>query len=200
MRLRMLTLVRALWMASACLAILPHAATAGGSSLAADFDGDGQRDHVTLNRREPSTVRIWLSATGTTQVIHTRAPVQQLIAADLDGDHNPEIVARDSKLRILVWTRKKAAFTAYARHKHRGTPGKLTPMSHRGFDDANSSDSSDTDASLAPAPLALALCPFARAPNLVLSNSAFPSRAAVVRLLAAIDPFRPRPPPPPSTL
>jgi hypothetical protein len=33
------------------------------SSVIADFDGDSRPDRAELSRREPSTVRVWLSAT-----------------------------------------------------------------------------------------------------------------------------------------
>jgi hypothetical protein len=200
MRLRTLISVRGWLLASACLVLLPRVAAAGGLTLAADLDGDGQRDHVTLNRREPSVLRIWLSATDTIQVIQTRAPVQQLIAADIDGDHLPELVASDSRLRILVWTRKHASFKSYRRRRQRAAPATLTPLSRRSFNDTNNTESSDTDASFAPAPLTLALCPSARAPNLIPSNNAFPDQPAALRFLSAIDPFRPRPPPAPIAL
>src|SRR4029079_11223570 len=104
-----LSLRQTLWIACACVLLLPRFAAAEPAS-AVDFDGDGRHDHVTLDLREPSVVHIWLSLSQTTQTIRAHAPLQQIVAVDLDGDHRPELIARDRDARIHVWTRKHERF------------------------------------------------------------------------------------------
>jgi hypothetical protein len=59
MRRRLPTLSRALWMACACLCLLPRLAAAAEPSLVIDFDGDGRHDHVMLDGRQPSLLHVW---------------------------------------------------------------------------------------------------------------------------------------------
>src|SRR3954471_1154904 len=120
------------WMMCGCLLLLPHLAAASEPLLATDFDGDGQRDHVVVDRGDPLSVQVWLSATDTTQIIHTHVPLLQVIAADLDGDHRPELIARDSKSHLHVWTRAGDGFHRY-RARKTSTRG-LQQESHRTVD------------------------------------------------------------------
>src|SRR5438128_1273822 len=80
-------LARTVWVVSVVLSPLSRFAGAVEPALTIDLDGDGLRDHVVLDRREPAGLRVWLSASDTTEVIRTRVPLLQVVAADLDGDH-----------------------------------------------------------------------------------------------------------------
>src|ERR1043166_5064738 len=93
-----------LWALCAYVLLVPHAATAGDPSLAIDFDGDGRGDSVRLDQRRPFVLRVWLSASGTTQVLVSRRPLNHVTATDLDGDNRPELIASDSQARLHVWT------------------------------------------------------------------------------------------------
>lgn len=182
MRHPVLTLWRAFWMVCACVLLLPNFGAAA-PSLAIDFDGDGQRDQFRLDRREPSVLHLWLSASDTTHVIRTRVPLLQVVATDLDGDHRPELIARDSESQIHVWTRTR--FHPY--RPHDVAPGTFKQPNHRSID--------DEDITTTPfAPFALALCASPRAPGLETSR-ACAEHTARRRSLTPVAPFAPRPPP-----
>ena len=95
-------------MVSACVCVLAARSATAEPCLTIDFNGDGQCGHVTLDRREPSVLHVWLSAPGPTHVAHSRAPLLQVPAGDLDDDHRPELIAHE--LPIHVWTRKHDTF------------------------------------------------------------------------------------------
>jgi hypothetical protein len=99
----------------ACLGVLLLAPRvhAMDAAVAADFDGDGVPDRVTVDRLEPSLVRIWLSRTGTTDVIHSREPLLHIVATDLDGDYRPEIIASKASPGLQIWTRGRKGFRAF---------------------------------------------------------------------------------------
>lgn len=181
----------AFWMVCACILLLPHFAAAE-PSLAIDFDGDGHRDQFTLDRREPSVLRVWLSASATTQVIRTREPLLQVIAIDLDGDHRAELIARDGESRIHVWTRKREGFHSYRPRDI--IPGTLKQGNHRRIED-NDREPSVVIASTTFAPFALRLCASPRAPGLESSTACARQTARPCRSLMAVAPFAPRPPP-----
>jgi hypothetical protein len=182
---------RAFWMVCACLLIVPTLAAAAESALSIDLDGDGRRDGVVLDGRE-SLVQVWLSASNTTQVIHTAVPVQRVVAADLDGDHRPELIARDSKSQIHVWTAKQKKFRPY--HPHDAVPSADKQLHHGWVDDDDSEPADVVTNPTVPSP-ALALCASPRAPARVRSEpfTALPARRD--RSSAAPSPFAPRPPP-----
>ncbi len=190
MRQSVLTPRRAFWMVCACVLLMPRFAAAE-PSLAIDFDGDGRRDRFMLDRGA-SVLHVWLSASDTTQVIHTRVSLLQVVATDLDGDHRPELIGRDSESRIHVWTRKRKRF-----HRYRPTdiapPYTLQERHRRRVDDKDTEPGVITSSPLAP--FALRLCASPRTPGLETCTACVPHTAPACRSLTAVDPFGPRPPP-----
>jgi hypothetical protein len=188
-----LKLRQAFWVVFACILLLPTFAAAAERPLSVDLDGDGRHDHFTVDRhREPSVLRVWLSASNSTHLIRTRAAVVQVVAVDLDGDHRPELVARDSESRIRVWTRKGKRFHSY--RPPDAAARTLQPPHHRTIRD-NDSELPDLTASAGFAPFALALCPSPRAPALSRFSACAQRTAPVYRSLTAVEPFAARPPP-----
>ncbi len=145
-----------------------------------------------LDLREPSVLHIWLSASDTTQVIRTRARLLQVVATDLDGDHRPELIARDSESRIHVWTRKRKRF-----HRYRPTdiapPYTLQERHSRSVEDKDPEPGVITSSPLAP--IALTACASLRTPRPEASTACAPRTTHASRSLTAADPFGPRPPP-----
>jgi hypothetical protein len=184
---------RIFWVVFACLLLVPAFAAAAERPLPVDLDGDGRHDHFTVDRhRDPAVLRVWLSASNSTHLIRTRAALVQVVAVDLDGDHRPELVARDSESRIRVWTRKGKRFHSY---RPRDVASRtLQPPSHRTIRD-NDSELPDLTASSGFAPFALALCPSPRAPAVGPSSACAPHTAPAYRSLTVVDPFAARPPP-----
>jgi hypothetical protein len=174
-----------------CALLLPRVATAQ-PSLAIDLDGDGRRDHVTLDDREPSVLRVWLSASSTTQLIRSRVPLLQVVAADLNGDHHPELIARGSDSQLHVWMRKRSGFHSYRRRE-----AALPTLEHGNRRSLEDSDGEPPGAipSTPCQPFALTLCASPRAPGLEASIARAPHTARAFRLLTPVDPFAPRPPP-----
>jgi hypothetical protein len=189
MRHPTLALRQVLWMVCACVLLLPRFASAAPSAPI-DLDGDGRRDRFMVDRREPSVLQVWLSASDTTQVIRTRVPLLQVVATDLDGDHLPELIARDSESQIHVWTRKTNRFRSY--RPHDVVPGTLRQQPSR-----RSIDDNDREAPgvITSAPFAPALCASVRAPGLEASSTCAPRTARACRSSTAVAPFTPRPPP-----
>lgn len=102
-----------LFVCAVALLLVPRIGSAE-AVVQTDFDGDGQRDQVKLDRGQPKILQVWLSGTGTTDVIRTRRPVLRVIAADLDGDHRPELIARDTSASLHVWKRDaRKGFKSY---------------------------------------------------------------------------------------
>ncbi|MEP6914550.1 MAG: VCBS repeat-containing protein [Acidobacteriota bacterium] len=184
---------RVLWVTLAWLVLVAPLAAAAEESLSADFDGDGRRDQVTLDRREPSTLQVWLSASDTTQVIHTGVPMVRVIAADLDGDQRPELVASDSEWRLQAWTCQRQTFQSY--RPHQVVPGTQRQPARRSVDD-NDSEPAGVVTGTAFAPLATALCAAPRPPSLAASSRRTPDGTGSSRPFRSVDPFVPRPPPP----
>src|SRR5262245_20429007 len=91
-------LTRVLGAISVCVLLWPGLASAS-EVLTVDFDGDGRHDLVTLSHRAPSVLRVWLSASHATEILHAPAPFLRVVAADLDGDRRPELIAWDSDSR-----------------------------------------------------------------------------------------------------
>jgi hypothetical protein len=191
MRHLTLTLRQAFWMVCACVFLLPHVAAAE-PSLTIDLDGDGRRDQVMLDGREPSFLHVWLSASGKTQTIRSRVPLLQFVVADLDGDHRPELIARDSDSQLHVWTRKRKGFHSF-RPRHPISP-PLVRRDLRNIEDQDGEPLGEIT-STPDAPFALALCASPRAPGLEASAARAPHPARAGRSLTAVDPFAPRPPP-----
>jgi hypothetical protein len=114
MRLVM-TVRRALRLVCVAVALFAPDVASAELPVAADFDGDGRNDAVTFDRTEPSVLRVWLTRTGTSAVIRSQRPLVGAIAADLDGDHRPELIVRDVFSRLHIWTRdSKQGFRKHA--------------------------------------------------------------------------------------
>ena len=188
MRHLALTLRHAFWMVCACVLLLPHVAAAE-PSLPIDFDGDGRRDQVMLDQREPSVLHVSLSASDTTQLIRARVPLLQIVAADLDGDHRPELIARGSESQIHVWTRKGTRF-----HSYRPRDVVLDTLGQRNRGGVEDKDREPSGAR-ASAPLAVTLRASLRTPGPEASPACAPHTARACRSLTAVEPFVPRPPP-----
>jgi len=192
MRQPTLTPSRAVWIVCVSLVLLPTLAAAADLGIAADFDSDGRRDHVMLDRREPSVLKVWLSASGTTHFIHTRVPLLRIIATDLDGDHRPELIARDSKSQIHVWTRKHQGFRSYG--PRLVLPVVLKRPIRRSVDD-HDTEPAGAIAGTTFEPVTPTLCASPPVPALGLSNACTPRSARALGSLTTFDPFVPRPPP-----
>jgi hypothetical protein len=180
-------------MACACVFFLPRFAAAAERPIAVDFDGDGQHDRLTVDQgHERSVLRVWLSGSNTTQLIHTRVAVLKVIAVDLDGDHRPELIARDSQSQLRVWTRRGERFHFY---RPRVTaPLTLSQPHQRSVRDDSNEPLGETLSTVF-APLALALCASPRAPGLEGFRSCALHSTPAYRSFAAVAPFAPRPPP-----
>jgi hypothetical protein len=191
MRHPALTLRHAFWIACACVLLLPQFAAAEPSPVI-DFDGDGRRDQFTLERGEPSVIRVWLSKSDTTQMIRTSVRLLRVAATDLDGDHRPELIALDRQSQIHAWTHEHKAFHPYR-------PRDVVP---RARDQRNRRSVEDKDrgpsgaiASTQLAPYALTLCASQRRPGLEASRPCAPRTGRAGRSSTAVDPFAARPPP-----
>ena len=186
------TLLRALILTGgACLWLGGTAAQATESSIAADFDGDGQDDRVTVDYNEPSVLHVWLSTTGTTSTVHSAAPVLQIVALDLDGDHRAELIGRDSAAGLHIWTNKRKGFRSF--RPHRVVPGALGRATHHQWDDGPLSDTSVVSWNDAP-PAGLVLSAHSHGPT-----GGPASRLPVVSrnrgTNRSLTPLGPRPPP-----
>ncbi|MEN3338974.1 MAG: hypothetical protein V7647_2650 [Acidobacteriota bacterium] len=93
---------RTLWLACVCL--VPGTARATAASLTAcDFDGDGHRDRVRLESRDPAVLRVWLSGEGTTFFLRAGSLIQGITVRDLDGDRRDELIVGGSS-GLQIWT------------------------------------------------------------------------------------------------
>jgi hypothetical protein len=108
------TVHRTLWLVFFCVLCLAPRARASEPAIAADLDGDGHRDRITIQREEPFALRIWLSTVGTTEVVRSREPILHVAAADLDGDRRLEVIASSGSLRLKIWTKKGDRFRTYS--------------------------------------------------------------------------------------
>jgi hypothetical protein len=189
-----LTRLRALWLAVLCTLLLPLPAAAQKASI--DLDGDGRRDHWHRDHREPTVLRVWLSATRTTQIIRSRTPLLRVVAVDLDGDHRPELIASDTQSQIHVWRRTRSVFQSY--HPRRVVPVGLRQPARRSI---NERDGDAEGAITTPAfdQLSLVLSALPRVPGPAAVPTLIPDAPRACRLLTALDPFVPRPPPSPGT-
>ena len=187
------TLRRVSWILCACVFLLPGLASAE-PFVAVDFDldGDGRSDQVLLDRDEPRLLHVWLSASGTTQVIRSRVEMLQVVAADLDGDARPELIARDRDSQLHVWRRKHQAFHSYARRSEAASP--LEQRQCRSLENKEAAPPEEVSAGQ-DAPFALTLWASPRAPGLDPSTARLPVTARATRSSTAVDPFAPRPPP-----
>lgn len=181
----------ALWVLCACLLLLSRAAAAGEPALAVDFDGDGRRDTVRLDHQRPSVLRVWLSATGTTQVLVSRGALRHVAATDLDGDHRPELIASDGESRIHVWKHLSRGFRRY--QPRAATPKVLAPPTRRCVDGGDRApEEALVDGGFIPPALVRASLPAFPEPA---SRACVPSDESTCPASPAARPFSARPPP-----
>ena len=191
MRRLLSILLRALLFAWVYVWLGGTAAQAAETSIAADFDGDGLDDRVTVDSGEPSVLHIWLSTTGTTSTIRCAAPVLRIIARDLDGDHRAELIGRDSAAGLHIWTNKRKGFHAF--RPHRIVPGALGRATRHSWDDGPPSDTSGVSGKKA-LPVGLAFSADSRSPARG-SASSLPIVSRTAGTHRPLTPLRPRPPP-----
>lgn len=180
---------RTFWLACVCLVLAASPALAG-PSVVADFDGDGQRDHATLERHEPSVLRVWLSTTQTISILHTSSPILGMAARDLDGDRRDELIA-DVSSGLEVWTARRKGFQPF--HPRPELPRAVGSPTQGAVDDG----SRDAPPAVLPdsvAPLVLTLMPRLRRPSTVATGFAPRSTDAAISARPP-TPFAPRPPP-----
>jgi hypothetical protein len=188
-----LSLARILWLTCVCLCLLPRAVAAAEPLLVADLDGDGLYDRVTISHREPTVLRLWLSASGKTHRIHLGTPVLHVVAMDLDGDHRPELIAHDAKSRLHVWTWKRKAFKPYRSRMH--VRFTLAPGRHA-VNDAVHSDPANACVDTSNTAVMLHVSPLMRVLDPVMVYRSVTYAVAPVRSLTFASPALPRPPPP----
>jgi hypothetical protein len=150
-----------------CLCVLLHPQLAAGApaSIAADFDGDGRHDSVTVDRLDPRLLHVWLSTSGSATLIHNLSDVTGLAALDLDGDHRPELVAATQASGLQVWAHDRAGFDRFSARR-RPAPVGLSRQARDGMnDDPAEGDGDEASAEAGAAatlPLWLAAPPTAR--------------------------------------
>lgn len=127
------------------LLLWPRAGYAN-QQIYADFDGDGYRDRASFDPADASSLRIWLSGSQQWRTLHSRQPLVQLTALDLNGDGRSELVAADhSGLRI--WTAGRGDFRSLHErrrtrpHAGRQGPGRTLDEDPGGLDDSSISRS-----------------------------------------------------------
>jgi hypothetical protein len=173
------------------MAFFCAASAVAGERVVADLDGDGVRDHVSLSRRDPTLVRVWLSSTRQIDVIRSREPILHIAAADLDGDARKELVAR-GPASLRVWSRRSGHFQKY-RPRHRPIARRISrARNHASNADPLCAELSATEYSaIAPSldSILLAVPPLRRG----WTDTANPVRGPTSS--APVHPFTPRPPP-----
>lgn len=112
------SLTRAALLAFAWVFLLTYGADAS-THIAADLDGDGVHDTVTVHHHAPSDLHIWLSSTQERHIVRHEQPIVKLLALDLDGDRRLELIAHDADAKLQIWTNRGAG---YLRHTTIGTP------------------------------------------------------------------------------
>jgi hypothetical protein len=180
-----------LWAVCACLLLLPNL-TAADPSFAVDFDGDGQPDTVWLDQRRPSVIRVWLSASGATQVLRSRRPLQNVTATDLDGDRRPELIASDSQARLHVWTPRAKGFRRFHHARLVLPKGLNAPKGHRVDGRNREPEEVFTGGAFAPPELTRTL-PLVPPDHRAVASASHDSPVCPVS--ASFAPFSPRPPP-----
>jgi hypothetical protein len=145
----------------ACVLLAPHTAQAAERSVRADFDGDGQRDHASLDRLEPSVVRIWLSTTRSAAIVRSPTPIAGIAALDLDGDRRAELIAGGASTGLQIWTARRHGLSPFASQQVPGTLAR--PVRHTVADDPD--DEPPAVAPAASSPIALELASEPRAPT-----------------------------------
>lgn len=190
-----LTLSRALQLACVCIVLAAPRAEAGGRALFADFDGDGRGDRASLDARDPSIVRIWFSATRTTQIIRSTQPLRDITAVDLNGDRYPELVASNRSPGLQVWVKAHKGFQHYRRNGPFSSRDIAPPDRHRVDDDADRFAAA-IGAAKPPPPSIAGNLHRRPPPSGVRTEAARLTRTA--RSASRVAPFAPRPPPGPA--
>src|SRR5689334_8085740 len=179
-------------LASLCALVCSAPAYANTTGTFADFDGDGHGDRVTIDAAEPSIVRIWLSATRSTHVIHSAQPLQAITAADLNGDHRAELIATTRSSGLHVWTKARSGFRTY--HRRRPAPRDFHRPDRRTINDDND-DAAATITAAKPGPPPASSTFHRRGPP---DGLRITSRElnGLRRACISLAPSSPRPPPP----
>lgn len=178
--------------ACACLLLVPRSVAASHHTVVGDFDGDGRHDRATLKHHAHSSeIRIWLSTTNATTVIHSPDRIGALAARDLDGDHRDELIGREA-LNLQIWSVGEERFHRVRPQKEDGVGWSRAPAPNRVED--RSDDMPAADSTGGASSVAVLLSPRPRAPDLIPAPLAFPVSAGFksAQLLA---PVAPRPPP-----
>jgi hypothetical protein len=101
----------------ACVALWPCTGFAD-QQIHADFDGDGQLDHVQM---QPAGVVVWLSKARAFSTLRGTGRALRLAVVDLDRDGRPELVALDATKGLRVW---KAHKSGKLRPFHKRAPSR----------------------------------------------------------------------------
>lgn len=182
--------VRRIALVLTSILLLARMTSAAEPALSADFDGDGRRDHVTVDYADASVLRVWLSTLNATAVIRSSTPVIRVIARDLDGDRRSEIIT-GSHTGLQVWTKRHHGFKSFK--PHRTTPGDLSRPGHRAVHDAPGDPASAVQPP-GTVQLGIELAPRPRAPA-VNSTAASAASSAPATPAPPHPPLAPRPPP-----
>jgi hypothetical protein len=185
------TLRRGMHLAFLCAFLFATGANAAGRVIA-DFDGDGRGDHVTLDAVDARVVRIWFSATRTTEIIRSPQPLRDIAAVDLNGDQHPELVASNRSHGLQVWMKAHAGFRHY-RRKRPAAPRDIAYPERRRVDDDAASDAAAIGGAR-PVPMSLASGPRRRFLLPAIRRDASDVTHAA-RSALPDSPFAPRPPP-----
>jgi hypothetical protein len=186
------TLRHAVQLVCVCALLVAPRAEASGRAVLADFDGDGHGDRASLDARDPSIVRIWFSATRTTQIIRSAQPLRDISAVDLNGDRYPELVASNRSPGLQVWVKAHKGF----RHYRRNGPFSsrdIAPPNRRRVDDDADRFAPAIGAAKPPPPSIAGNLHRRRPPSGVRTAAASLTRAA--RSASRVAAFAPRPPP-----
>jgi len=81
-------------------------------------------------------VRIWFSATRTTETIRSPQPLRDIAAVDLNGDRHPELIASNRSRGLQVWMKAHAGFRHYRRKRPVAPRDIAYPERRRVNDDA----------------------------------------------------------------
>ena len=177
--------------ACACLVLAPRIVAAAHHTVVGDFDGDGRHDHATLKRHgRASEIRVWLSTTNATTVIHSPTHIGAIAARDLDGDHRDELIGRES-LQLRIWTVREQRFQQL--HHRNGPVGSLGQPSPDRVEEPPE-DAPAADSTAGASSVALLLSPRPRAPDL-LPEWLASQVSAGFRSAQLLAPVAPRPPP-----
>ncbi len=174
-----------------CALLVAGPAYAGDAFVAADFDGDGHGDRVTVTTEQPTVVRVWLSSTTTTELLRSAEPIVRLATADLDGDHRPEIIVSDGSSLLRIWTKPHRHFHRF-RAKAPQRPSGLSGSAGRASAARTELPSPTT---LAARPLASSLTSGAYLGSPVATAWSRAPHASAVASSALSTLLAPRPPP-----